>query len=199
VILLVAAGCGGAKRPKPAAAPATPAGAGLRGLVPSPLPTRPAFTLTDTAGHPFPFATRTSAKLTYLYFGYTHCPDVCPLTMANIATALRTVGPAVRRRIEVVFVTVDPRRDSRQRLRRWLDHYSRSFIGLTGSQHAIAAAAASAGISLPPQPKHQTGLYGVDHSAFVFPYSPDGKAHVVYAQGFLAADYAHDIPLLLRY
>jgi protein SCO1 len=196
VVLLVAAGCGAAHRSQQAAAPAE---AGLRGLVPSPLPSRPSFTLTDTAGHPFSFAARTQGRLTYLYFGYTHCPDVCPLTMANIAAALRTVRPEVRRRIEVVFVAVDPGRDSRRRLRSWLGHFNRSFVGLTGSERAISAAAAKAGVPLPPPPKNQTGLYGVDHSAFVFPYSPDGLAHVVYAQGFQASDYAHDMPLLLKY
>jgi len=195
---MAAAGCGATQaRPKPAAAPAAPAGAGLRGLVPTPLPRTPAFTLTDTAGKPFAFASRARDKLTYLYFGYTHCPDVCPLTMANLATALRLARPAVRSHVEVVFVTVDPRRDTPARLRAWLDRYSRSFVGLTGSERAIAAAASRAGVPLPPGPKSRHGSYGVDHGAFVLPYSPDGQAHVVYAEGFSPADYAHDMPLLL--
>jgi protein SCO1 len=117
--------------------------------------------------------------------------------MGDIAAALRRVKPDVRRRVEVVFVTVDPHRDTPRVLRAWLDHYNRSFIGLTGSERAIRAAAQQAGVPLPPAPKNQKGSYGVTHSSFVLPFSPDGRAHVVYAQGFHAADYAHDMPLLL--
>jgi protein SCO1/2 len=162
------------------------------------LPSTPHFTLEDTAGRPFDFASRARNKLTYLYFGYTHCPDVCPLTMADIAIALRNVRPNVRRRIQVVFVTVDPRRDTAPVLRAWLDRYNRSFIGLTGNEDAVRSAASAAGVPLPPAPKNQKGSYGVDHAAFVLAYSPDGRAHVVYAEGFSPADYAHDMPLLLR-
>ena len=200
LVALVVGGCGGnhgaaartapAKTKKPAAV--------LRGLVPKPLPSTPHFTLHDTAGRPFDFASSARNKLTYLYFGYTHCPDVCPLTMADIAIALRKVRPSVRRRVQVVFVTVDPRRDSPRVLRAWLDRYNRSFIGLTGSEQAIRAAALAAGVALPPAPKNRKGAYGVSHAAFVLPYSPDGRAHVVYAEGFGPADYAHDMPLLLR-
>ena len=126
--------------------------------MPTPLPTLPRFTLTDTAGHPFSFAARARGKLTYLYFGYTHCPDVCPLTMGNLAVALRHVSPAVRRNVQVVFVTVDPRRDTPRVLRAWLNKYNASFIGLTGSERAIRRAAVASGIPLPPLPKKQGAL-----------------------------------------
>ena len=175
------------------------AGGGLHGLVPQPLPHKPSFTLTDTAGRPFRFASATGGKLTYLYFGYTHCPDACPTTMADLATALHEQSPAVRRHIEVVFVTVDPRRDTRRVLRTWLNHFDRSFVGLTGSPRSIAAAEQSAGIPVAPPSKVTGSNYAVAHSTFLFPFSPDGVAHVVYVQGFHSADYAHDMPLLLRY
>jgi protein SCO1/2 len=118
--------------------------------------------------------------------------------MGNLAVALRHVAPALRRRVQVVFVTVDPHRDTPRVLRAWLNHYNPSFIGLTGSEVAIRRAASDSGIPLPPPPKKQGGSYGVVHSAFVFPYSPDGHAHVLYTQGFSAVDYAHDMPILLR-
>jgi protein SCO1/2 len=199
VVVLVAAGCGATTHhaSKPPAAKRSSVSQ-LHGLVPTPLPTAPTFTLTDTAGHPFSFATHARGKLTYLYFGYTHCPDVCPLTMGTIAAAVRSVSPAVRRKIQVVFVSVDPKRDTSSVLRRWLNHYNRSFIGLTGSEQQIRAAALATGIPLPPPQKHTSASYSLDHSAFVLPFSPDGRAHVVYAQGFTAADYAHDMPILLR-
>jgi protein SCO1/2 len=193
--LLLAAGCGGHASRPPAPAP----GDGLRGLVPEPLPHKPRFTLTDTGGHPFSFAARARGKLTYLYFGYTHCPDACPATLGDLEYALRQQRPSLRPRIQVVFVTVDPRRDTRRALRVWLDHYNRRFIGLTGTERQIEAAEQAAGIPLAPPPRGKGRRYAVSHASFVLPYSPDGRAHVVYTQGFRPGAYAHDMPLLLGY
>ena len=198
-LAVVVAGCGGSAR-HTAATTTTgirPA-AQLRGLIPQPLPVKPSFTLTDTSGRPFDFAGKTRGKLTYLYFGYTHCPDACPATMSDISYALRLQKQAVRQRIAVVFVTVDPRRDTRAVLRTWLDHYSRSFVGLTGTPRQLAAVERAAGVPPGPQGPTSSGKnYSVAHSSILFAYSPDGRAHVVYAQGFKPGDYAHDMPLLL--
>ncbi len=171
----------------------------LRGLIPTPLPHKPAFTLTDSRGGRFSLATATRGKLVYLFFGYTHCPDVCPLTMADIAAALRRQPEAIRRQIEVVFVTVDPRRDTAPALRSWLKHYGSSFVGLTGSERQIRLAEQASGIPLAPPEKAKGGVYSVQHSSIVLAYSPDDRAHVAYADGFTAGDYAHDMPILLRY
>src|SRR5579862_403998 len=99
-VALIATGCGAtthraAKLPAAKRSPSSQ----LHGLVPTPLPTVPTFTLTDTEGRSFSFAAHARGKLTYLYFGYTHCPDVCPLTMGTIAAALRMVGSATRKKI----------------------------------------------------------------------------------------------------
>ena len=188
---LTAAGCGGSGS-SGVATTAPPPANGLRGLVPQPLPRTPQFTLTDTSGRPFDFAARTRGKLAYLYFGYTHCPDACPATMDELLYALRRQRESVRRQVEVVFVTVDPRRDTRRRLRAWLDHFSPSFVGLRGTESQIEQAEQAAGIPF------VRGVY-TQHSSFVLPFSPDGRAHVVYAQGFRPDDYAHDLPLLLAY
>jgi protein SCO1 len=171
----------------------------LRGLIPQPLPQKPNFTLTDTAGHPFDFTTQTRGKLTYLYFGYTHCPDACPLTMGDIASALRRTPASIRSRIAVVFVTVDPRRDTAPILRTWLNHFGTSFVGLRGNESQIRAAEQAAGVPVTPTQKHQHGNYAVQHSSLVLPYSPDNQAHVVYLQGSHTSDYAHDMPLLVQY
>lgn len=181
----------------PARTSAAPPESGLRGLVPQPLPRKPHFVLTSTSGRSFNFAAATRGKLTFLYFGYTHCPDACPTTMADLGYAVRAQAPAVRRRIEVVFVTVDPRRDTSRVLRTWLGHFSHSFVGLTGSQTRIEAAERAAGVALAPPEQVKGKNYSVAHSTLLLPYSPDGFAHVVYVQGFHARDYAHDIPLLL--
>ena len=155
--------------------------------------------LTDTSGRSFDFASATRGKLTYLYFGYTHCPDACPTTMADLATAYDRQPASVRRQVDVVFVTVDPRRDTGPVMRRWLDHFGRRFIGLRGTRKAIEAAEQAAGVPLAPPEKVKGKNYSVAHSTYLLPYSPDGRAHVVYVQGFHSSDYAHDLPMLLRY
>jgi len=171
----------------------------LHGLAPQPLPQKPNFTLTDTSGRRYNLRSQTVGKLTYLYFGYTHCPDVCPTTMSDLATAIRSQPPAIRNRIRVVFVTVDPKRDTPTVLRQFLNHFSRTFVGLTGSPHQLQTAEAAAGLPATPIPTGKHTNYGVTHSSFLLPYSPDNQAHVVYTQGFHSTDYTHDIPLLLRY
>jgi protein SCO1/2 len=169
-------------------------------MIPTPLPPKPAFTLTNTSGHAYSFGPATRGKLTYLFFGYTHCPDVCPATMSFLAAAVHGQPEAVRRKIAVVFVTVDPTRDTGSVIRHWLDHYSRSFVGLTGSEAAIAAVERDAGLPVaPPAPRSPSVSYRVTHSSFLLAYSPDERAHVLYVSGFKEADYAHDMPLLLRF
>jgi len=73
------------------------------------MPVKPSFTLPDTAGRPYDLDAETRGKLTYLFFGYTHCPDACPATMSYLKYALQMQPASIRRRIAVVFVTVDPR------------------------------------------------------------------------------------------
>lgn len=201
---LLAGGCGGHSRP--AASPPTATSgaaprltAALRGLIPKPLPTKPAFTLTDDHGRQFDFANDTRGKLVYLYFGYTHCPDVCPLTMGYIAAALRRQARALRRKIEVVFVTVDPGRDTPAVLRNWLGRYDASFVGLTGTPGQIRTAERDSGAPLAPAETPKGSNHAVQHSSLVFAYSPDSRAHVVYAEGFSPRDYAHDMPILVGF
>jgi len=166
------------------------------GLVSPPLP-KPKFTLTDTSGAPFDFASKTQGYTTLLFFGYTHCPDMCPLQMSTIAQALKKIPPASADRFKVVFVTTDPERDSPQVLRTWLDHFDKRFIGLTGSEGEIAAAQIAANLS--PAKKSAVrpdGAYEVGHAAFVLAYTKDNLAHVIYPGGVKEDDWAHDLPYL---
>ena len=204
-VALAAAGCGGRAAthsttpppPRPAQAADGPA---LRGLVPTPLPRRPSFTLTDTSGRPYDFTERTRGKLTYLFFGYTHCPDACPATMSYIRYALSRQPASIRKQVAVVFVTVDPARDKGPVLRQWLNHYSQGFVGLTGSLAQIGVAEHLAGVPTAILQKRKgAATYDVEHSSVLFVYSPDDRSHVVYATGFKPQDYAHDLPLLLKF
>jgi protein SCO1/2 len=164
------------------------------GLVTPPLP-KPRFTLTDTSGATFDFRLKTEGYITLLFFGYTSCPDVCPLHMANVAVALKKLSPD---RVKLVFVTTDPARDSAKALRSWLDHFDKRFVGLTGTEAAIEAAQLAAG--LPPARKTAlaTGAYGFGHSSFVVANTKDNLAHLIYPDGMSQQDWAHDLPQLVK-
>ena len=166
------------------------------GLVTPPIP-KPRFTLTDTAGAPFDLQAKTQGSVTLLFFGYTHCPDMCPLQMNMIARALKTLPAAVQSQFVVVFITTDPERDTPQVLRSWLDHFDKRFIGLTGSLAAVEAAQLAAKIApARKSPVRSDGAYEVGHAAFVFAYTKDNLAHVIYPVGLGSEDWMHDLPLL---
>jgi protein SCO1/2 len=95
-------------------------------------PTKGEFVLTDTEGEPFDFVEETEGKLTLLYFGYVNCPDICPVHLAQIAEVF-SQHPEVARESEVVFVSVDPDRDTPDVIRDFLDNFDSRFIGLTGT------------------------------------------------------------------
>ncbi len=158
--------------------------------------TEPDLTLTGTSGRQVNLIKATRGKLTLVYFGYTHCPDVCPTTMADLAGALRMLTPAQRARIAVVFVSSDPWRDTPKVIKAWLASFDRSFIGLTGDYAKIQAAAKSLGIAL-EKPSATTGEYEVTHGAEVLPFGADHRAHVIYTAGVSARDFASDLPKLL--
>jgi protein SCO1 len=173
---------------------------GLRGvLLGTPQP-KPDFTLTDTGGRPFNLRAETEGKLTLLFYGYTHCPDVCPIHLANIGRVLQGLPSEVTSRIAVVFVTTDPARDTPERIRSWLDNFHRGFVGLTGTEEELRQAQLAAGLL--PAARDAAGSdstsYGVSHGAQVFAFTPDNQAHVVYPFGIRQADWANDLPILVN-
>jgi len=158
---------------------------------------KPAFTLTDSEGQPYDFTQQTNGKLTLVYFGYTHCPDVCPTTMADLAAALRALPAAESAKISVVFVSTDPTRDTPAVLHTWLAQFDPAFIGLTGSFATIQQAGKALGIPIFPPTKGADGTYTVTHGAEVLAFNTDNEAHVVYTAGTTVGQYDHDLPLLL--
>jgi protein SCO1/2 len=187
------AGCGGGVGAGPAVPVLTsPTAAGpYRGLALDPPQPRPTFTLTDTGGHRYDFAARTRGRPTFLFFGYTNCPDVCPTTMADLAAALRGVPAAVQRAVQVVFVTTDPRRDTRPVLAAWLRNFDpdlpNRFVGLTGTQARLDAAQVAARV-----PVASDG--GQTHSAELLLFGTDDYARIVYLNGSSPDDIRHDLP-----
>jgi protein SCO1 len=167
------------------------------GLVTPPLP-KPKFTLTDTSGTQTDFWKKTEGHVTLLFFGYTHCPDECPLHMANIAAALKLMPASVADQIKVVFVTTDPGRDTPKIVRSWLDHFDKRFIGLTGTQAAVDAAQRAAAIPVAQKASLNNRDYEVAHASFVIAYTKDNLAHVIYPGGVTQKDWAQDLPRLVK-
>jgi protein SCO1/2 len=167
------------------------------GIVTPPLP-KPAFILTDTSGRPFDFAQETKGYVTLLFFGYTYCPDQCPMHMANLSAAMKKLPAGTADHVKLVFVTTDPARDTPQVLRRWLDLFDRRFIGLTGTERDIDAVQRAAGVPVATKTRPANGNYAVAHANFVLAYSKDGLAHVIYPGGVTKDDWVHDLPLLIE-
>ena len=155
--------------------------------------TLPAVTLTDQQDQPFSLRGGTQGKYVLVYVGYTHCPDVCPTTMADIAVAMRRLTTAERSRIDVVFISSDPTRDTPARLKSWLSYFDGSFIGLTGAYATIGKAAHQMGIAIEPPVKHADGSITVTHGAEVLAFTPDQESKLVYTAGFGAVGLANDI------
>lgn len=108
----------------------------------------PHITLTDTRGYPYDPAAHDDRPVTVLFTGYTHCPDVCPTTMADLATVLRQ-RPALRAKVRVLFISTDPRRDSPSHIRAWLDRFDATFVGLRGTKAQVSALSGQLSLPLP--------------------------------------------------
>ena len=134
--------------------------------LPEPFP-MPDVTLTDTAGQPYNMANSPSKPVTLLFFGYTHCPDVCITVLADVASALQRMPTTDRDHIQVVFVTTDPARDDGKQIRAYLDRFDPTFVGLTGRLATIKKAASQVGVGIEGMEKLPSGGYEVGHSAQV--------------------------------
>ncbi|WP_030193459.1 SCO family protein [Streptomyces sp. NRRL S-87] len=160
---------------------------------------KPDLVLTDTRGTSFDLRARTKGKPTLIYFGYTNCPDVCPLTMSNIAIAKKALPKADQDTVQVVFVTTDPERDTPDSLGKWLKAQDPGFIGLTGDFKAIQAGARSMGIGIDPPKKEKDGSIVSMHGAQVIAFSPKtDEGYVLYGEDTTADDYTKDLPKLIK-
>jgi protein SCO1/2 len=114
-------------------------------------------------------------KVVLLYFGYTHCPDVCPASMAAGAQALTRLSPEERGKTRLLYVSVDPARDTPARLKEYTAYFHPDMIGATGTPEQIAAVTSAYGASFIRQPVRQDGGYVVDHSTQTYVIDPDGR------------------------
>ncbi len=199
IAALCLTGCGSSDSNQQVASFASPSSAAPDRIPLDPPFTKPNLVLKDDHGQTYDLDKQTAGKPTLLYFGYTHCPDVCPTTMADIAGAARTLPKAERDQLRVVFVTTDPTRDTPQRLKQWLGAIDPDFIGLTGNFTQIQAAAKSVGVGISAPTRHADGSYTVSHGAEVISFSPkDNKAHLLYTAGVSEQQYTADLPKIVK-
>ena len=200
----VAAACGGSNAntgtsiPKATGSAAAAAGDGWEGAIVTPPITKPKSTLSDTAGKPYDFQKETQGFVTLLYVGYTHCPDICPQHMADIADVLKVLPADVTAKIKVVFVTADPDRDTGVVLRKWLDLFNKSYVGLTGTQEQVDDFQRQLGIQPGKKEDLGGGNYSVSHAAFVIAYGTDNMANLLYPAGVTKDTWIHDLTKLVR-
>ncbi|GAA3000458.1 MULTISPECIES: SCO family protein [Streptomyces] len=161
--------------------------------------TKPALVLTDTHGKKYDLRKETQGRPTLIYFGYTNCPDVCPLIMSNIAVAKKSLPKADQDKLRVVFVTTDPERDTPASLGSWLKAQDPSFIGLTGDFPAIQAGARQIGIGIDAPKKEKDGTVVSMHGSQVIAFSPKtDKGYVLYSEDTTPDDYTKDLPKIVK-
>jgi protein SCO1/2 len=158
---------------------------------------KPSGTLTADDGKQYNIRAMTKGVVTLLYFGYTHCPDLCPLTMSNTAVAIRELPKADQSKVRVLFVSVDPYRDTPARLRSWLGNFDPGFIGLRGTLKQVQAFEQQTGLPIGPVFSDGAGQVQLDHATEMFAYSTDNVAHEAFFPSTPPADIANDLKLLV--
>jgi protein SCO1 len=152
------------------------------------------FQLTDDNGKPAS-AADFRGKVVLLYFGYTHCPDVCPLTLAELHAALQKLGKPADD-VRILFVSVDPARDTPAVLHAYVNAFDKRAVGLTGSPAAIEALSKRYRSGFTREPSGAGGNYDVTHSSAIYVFDRDGHARVLDAKA-PQDDLVHDLDLLL--
>jgi protein SCO1 len=136
-------------------------------------------------------------KVVVIAFGFTQCPDVCPTTLADLAIAMKQLGSDASQ-VQVLFVTVDPQRDTPALLAQYVPAFHPSFIGLGGDDAAVAKAAKDFNVYVQQRPGKAPGAYTVDHSTQVYAFDRQGRVRLVFAFGTAPSAVASDLKILLN-
>lgn len=153
------------------------------------------FNLTDHTGKPRTMADF-KGKVVVLFFGYTHCPDVCPTTMHDLKTAMKLLGSQADQ-VQVLFITLDPARDSQAVLAQYVPSFDARFIGLRGDEALTATTAATFKIYAKKVESQGKAGYTLDHSAGMYVFDKLGKIRLYVDYGQKPADIANDIKQIL--
>ncbi|HET9679578.1 MAG TPA: SCO family protein [Gammaproteobacteria bacterium] len=162
-------------------------------MYPAPRPI-PEISLVNQAGEPFTLEDF-RGQWSYVFFGFTHCPDVCPTTLATLNRAVKSLDKPP----QVVLVSVDPARDTPKKLDAYLEFFNPDFIGVTGSQQAISALAQALGIAFVYVPQESTGSYTVDHTAAILLVNPQAQVSAIFTTPHKAENLAQDFAAIRAY
>ena len=154
------------------------------------------FALTDHTGKARTLADY-RGKVVVLFFGYTQCPDVCPTTLSELAEVMRRLGPDAKK-VQVLFATIDPERDTAELLSNYVPAFDPSFVGLYGDAAATARTAKEFKVIYQKQPGPTPSTYTMDHSAGTFVFDPKGRLRLYVGYGQGPDVFTHDIRELLR-
>lgn len=152
------------------------------------------FQLATTAGKPMRLSDFRGKYLLF-YFGYTYCPDACPLTLADLADMMKRLGPAADQ-VQVILVSLDPERDTVQQLASYLPHFHPTFLGMTGTHEEILKVATQFGIFY--EKRGETAGYTIDHTSTVVVVDPEGRPQEIFPYGATGEQMADDLRYLLR-
>lgn len=136
-------------------------------------------------------------KIVLLYFGYTFCPDICPGTLANVAQALRDMGPKAND-VQLIMVSLDPERDTPEKLAEYMGHFHPSFIGITGTKEQLDEVASLYGIFYQKTEGSNATGYLIDHTATLMVLDREGYLKLVFPFGVTAKDIADDLKYMIR-
>ena len=153
------------------------------------------FKLVDDHGKPVTGADY-HGKVVLMYFGYTHCPDVCPLTLAQLHVVMQRLGPLADG-ARILFVSVDPARDTPDVMHAYVNAFDPRAVGLTGEPRAIEALAKRYRSAFTREPAKQDGQYEVSHSSAIYIFDRDGKARLLSTAADTQDNLVHDLHLLL--
>lgn len=166
----------------------------LRGARIEPPPRAADFTLTAQDGKPFRLSEQ-AGKVVLIFFGYTACPDVCPTTMATLKK-VRAAAQA-KERVQVVFITVDPERDTSERLGVYMSNFDATFVGLTGTNDQLDVVWKAYGVYHAKQPSASAASYTVDHSAYIYAIDARGNLRETFSFDDAADKITQDVNYLL--
>jgi protein SCO1 len=169
----------------------------LKGTVLDPALPAHDFTLTDQTGQPFTLSEQ-QGKVVLIFFGFASCPDICPVELSNLAAVTRQLG-ADAAAVEVAMVTVDPERDTPERLATYVSAFHPEFIGLYGDPETLAPIIKAYGVYAERRELPESALgYTMDHSGFVYVIDKAGRWRALFSHGTPAEDIAADVRALVR-
>lgn len=154
--------------------------------------------LTDTSGASYSLTEDTDKDLTLVFFGYISCPDICQTVMASLASAMTRLDERDRERVDVVYVTTDPARDTEQAIEEYLSRIDPDFVGLTGDLDTIVEVAEPLGVGITQGEKLPSGGYDVTHGATITGIDADDEGTIYWSESTSSADFAADIHTLLN-